>query len=46
MSIFVVFFEAQLVILGTIDFFFRFQLNRNVNDRQNKFEFDILKNVA
>ena len=35
-----------MVILGPIDFLFGLPLNINVNDWQNKFEVDILKNVA
>ena len=40
------FLEAELVILGPIDFLFDLPINLIVNARQNKFEVDILKNVA
>ena len=35
-----------MVILGLIDFLFNLLINLNVNVEQNKFEVDILKNVA
>ena len=35
-----------MVILGSIDFLFGLPINLNVNDVQNKFEVDILKNMA
>ena len=38
--------EAKIVILGQIDFQFGFPINLKVNIEQNKFEVDILKNVA
>ena len=38
--------EAKLVILGPIDFLFGLPINLIVNVGHNKFEFDILKNVA
>ena len=38
--------EAKLVILGPIDFLFSLPINLIVNAGQNKFEVDILKNVA
>ena len=38
--------EAKLVILGSIDFYFGLPINLIVNAEQNKFEVDILKNVA
>ena len=37
---------AKIIILSLIDFLFGFPMNFNVNARQNKFEVDILKNVA
>ena len=40
------FLEAELVILGSIDFLFGLPINCIVNARQNKFEVDISKNVA
>ena len=40
------FLEAQLVILGPIDFLFGLPINPIVNAGQNKFEVDISKNVA
>ena len=40
------FLEAKLVILGPIDFLFGLPINLIVNAGQNKFEVDILKNVA
>ena len=40
------FLEAKLVILGLIDFLFDLPFNLIVNAGQNKFEVDILKNVA
>ena len=40
------FFGAKLVILGPIDFLFGLPINLIVNAWQNKFEVDILKNVA
>ena len=43
---FVCFFEAEMVILGPIDFLFGLPTNLNVNDGQNKFEVDICKHVA
>ena len=46
MAICVVFLEAKLVILGAIDFLFCLPINLIVNAGQNKFEVDILKNVA
>ena len=39
-------FEAKLVILGPIDVLFGLPINLIVNAWQNKFEVDILKNVA
>ena len=39
-------FEAELVILGPTDFLFDLPINLIVNAGQNKFEVDILKNVA
>ena len=45
MAIFV-FLEAKLVILGPIDFLLGFPINLNVNAGKNKFEVDIIKNVA
>ena len=39
-------FDAKLVILGPIDFLFGLPINLIVNAGQNKFEVDILKNVA
>ena len=38
--------EAKLVILGSIDFLFGLLITLIVNAGQNKFEVDILKNVA
>ena len=38
--------SAKLVILGLTDFLFGLPLNLIVNAGQNKFEVDILKNVA
>ena len=38
--------QTKLVILGPIDFYFGLPINLNVNAEQNKFEVDILKNVA
>ena len=35
-----------MVILGPIDFLFGLPINLNVNEKQNKFEVDIFKNVA
>ena len=35
-----------MVFLGTIDFLFVLPINLNVNYEQNKFEVNILKNVA
>ena len=35
-----------MVIFGPIDFQFGFPINLSVNVEQNKFEFDILKNVS
>ena len=35
-----------MVILGLIDLLFGLPIYLNVNTRQNKFEVDILKNVA
>ena len=40
------FLEAKLIILGPIDFLFGLPINLIVNAEQNKFEVDILKNVA
>ena len=40
------FFEANLVIFGPIDFLFGLPINLIVNAGQNKFEIDILNNVA
>ena len=39
-------FEAELVILGPTDFLFGLPINLIVNAGKNKFEVDILKNVA
>ena len=38
--------ESKLIILGPIDFLFSFPINIKVNSGQNKFEVDILKNLA
>ena len=46
MAIYVVFWGAKLVILGPTDFLFGLPINIIVNAGQNKFEVDILKNVA
>ena len=43
---FICLLEAKLVILGPIDFLFGLPINLIVNAGQNKFEVDILKNVA
>ena len=40
------FLGAKLVILGPTDFLFGLAINLIVNAGQNKFEVDILKNVA
>ena len=40
------FLGAKLVILGPTDFLFGLPINLIVNAGQNKFEVDILKNVA
>ena len=46
MAIYVAFLGAKLVILDPTDFLFGLPINLIVNTRQNKFEVDILKNVA
>ena len=38
--------EPKLVIYGPIDFLFGLPINLNINAGQNRFEVDILKNVA
>ena len=46
MAIFVGYFVAKIVILSSIDFYFGFPINLDVNNRQNKYEVEIFKNMA